>query len=91
MVYLFHLSQPSFSFFNINLLLPTSLSLLKFRTKLKQKEHTQHSQISFQRDWKVLEVMESTLKEIDFDIYLGSRTWLETSLNCPKVNRRILK
>ena len=38
MVYLFHLFQPSFSFFNINLPETPSLSLLQFKTKLKQKE-----------------------------------------------------
>ena len=38
MDYLFHLFQPSFSFFNINLPETPSLSLLQFKTKLKQKE-----------------------------------------------------
>ena len=44
MVYLFHLFQPSFSFFNINLPETPSLSLLQFKTKLKQKE-------DFPGDW----------------------------------------
>ena len=69
MVYLFHLFQPSFSFFNINLPDTPSLSLLRFKTKLKQRrtslvtewlriclltQQTQIQTVPWRRKWQLI-------------------------------------